>query len=728
MGLPKFKKWLSVRAKGDKNFQGVFKNRVPDESDALVLDLNGMIHEGIQWAWGILKHKNSIQEAKMRKYSQVRRLDTMIKAILKILKKTINEVLPKTSLLIFIDGLAPCAKINQQRERRYKSVILSDGKSLDTSFITPGTDFMMALDVAMKAWLQDSRKMLPPHIFYSGFNVPGEGEHKIMSYLRMGKLKDKEVRFSGNIVLYGLDADLIMLSLISRQTNIFLMREDKRQIIDIEKLKFALIETSPEHLRGTALMDFVALIFNIGNDFLPHGPLHESMFNLIEGLLKAYRDVGKPLTLQTESGINDLDIKVLFEILESFGNLEAKLCANEASMPNYDAAPNMLINSGIVNVETPTFGNPSRYFDYSIFRSIWYNNEFMPAGQISKWGKLPIPSSEDIEDMCRRYTEGIAWSLRYYQTKSVNTMWFYPYNHPPLKLDLVRYLGFLSQDQHQDIKNAVKGNGEYLYNSIHQLLSVIHPDSAEISLPEPVRHLATDKNSPIFDQFPKSMIIEDYGVEPTFSYTYKGIMSPFDMERIIDVVKNIDLSAHTARFVMNKTGLTLNPIKKYTDTWNSFRGSLVHQQSFGPSIRERVYKKRIDIVPENNKKIIVEKGFPTIVAGGTTQNVVGNKTSKIAMSKIIRGTFSTQYQAHVNLTQEESKAMRKNKKSEKSENIVETKTSKGVDVGLQKEDSSRGFRGRGTSRGGRGSFRGRGTSSGARGSFRGRGTSRGNVL
>jgi 5'-3' exoribonuclease 1 len=94
------------------------------------------------------------------------RLHSLLRALYPSLYKLVQ---PRKVLYLAVDGVAPRAKMNQQRSRRFRSAkdaetttseIIARGgssqleleslKRFDSNCITPGTDFMLKLSLAMQ--------------------------------------------------------------------------------------------------------------------------------------------------------------------------------------------------------------------------------------------------------------------------------------------------------------------------------------------------------------------------------------------------------------------------------------------------------------------------------------------------------------------------------------------------------------------------------------------------
>jgi 5'-3' exoribonuclease 2 len=148
--------------------------------------------------------------------------------------------------------------MNQQRSRRFRSAqeaqekladkekllqllkqqnggVLPDGvgteekKAFDSNSITPGTPFMDILAASLRYWCAYKLNTDPAwknmKVIISDATVPGEGEHKIMNFVRSQRASpdhDPNTRH----VIYGLDADLIMLGLATHEPHFRVLRED----------------------------------------------------------------------------------------------------------------------------------------------------------------------------------------------------------------------------------------------------------------------------------------------------------------------------------------------------------------------------------------------------------------------------------------------------------------------------------------------------------------------
>lgn len=124
------------------------------------------------------------------------------------LEKLVGIVQPKQLLYIAIDGVAPRAKMNQQRQRRFrvardksikdKNAAEKPNKNknnqvpeFDSNSITPGTTFMANLNAKLAKFIEHKlttdRYWSTLRVVFSGVDIPGEGEHKIASFIRKRK-------------------------------------------------------------------------------------------------------------------------------------------------------------------------------------------------------------------------------------------------------------------------------------------------------------------------------------------------------------------------------------------------------------------------------------------------------------------------------------------------------------------------------------------------------------
>jgi 5'-3' exoribonuclease 1 len=155
----------------------------------------------------------------------------------------VHSIKPKKVLLLAVDGVAPRAKMNQQRARRFRSAkesqvlkqqLMEQGKEVhslfDSNAISPGTEFMINLNKNLKFFVQQKINTDPLYknleqVILSDCGVPGEGEHKMMDFIRQAKLK-ADYNPNTRHCFYGADADLIMLSLLTHEPNFVIIREE----------------------------------------------------------------------------------------------------------------------------------------------------------------------------------------------------------------------------------------------------------------------------------------------------------------------------------------------------------------------------------------------------------------------------------------------------------------------------------------------------------------------
>lgn len=349
--------------------------------DNLYLDMNGIIHPCCHPEDGPAPEDE----------------EHMYENIFLYLDRLIRIVRPKKIVYMAIDGVAPRAKMNQQRARRFRaaqereemereqSLLRQDWeaegrqlpnrqltKPFDSNVITPGTNFLHKMSEAIRYYIHDRTtndplwQKLKFRVILSDANIPSEGEHKIMQFIR---LQRGQPDYDPNIrhCLYGADADLIMLGLATHEAHFAIIREvvipksEKKctlcggtghvasectgeadevdeptiqkpfQLISIpilrqymmlqfSELQDLMPDTNPYDFER-CVDDFVFMCFFVGNDFLPHLPSLNIRDGSIDQMLSLYVEILPTLeTYLTDCG--KLNLPQVETFLEYLGGIE----------------------------------------------------------------------------------------------------------------------------------------------------------------------------------------------------------------------------------------------------------------------------------------------------------------------------------------------------------------------------------------------------------------------
>lgn len=279
---------------------------------------------------------------------------------------------PQKVFFMAVDGVAPRAKMNQQRGRRFRSAKeaekmeedakkkgekLPDTERFDSNCITPGTAFMVRLQDALRHFVKVKITTNPLwqkcKIILSGHETPGEGEHKIMEYIRYIKSKpgfDPNTRHC----LYGLDADLVMLGLCSHELHFSLLREEVKfgskvkKPTGVDQTRFYLLHLGllREYLElefarikdavpfgfdiEKIVDDWILMGFFVGNDFIPHLPNLHINENALPILYETYMDVLPTLDGYINEG-GKLNLERLNAFMKKLAVKDKELFANQRS-------------------------------------------------------------------------------------------------------------------------------------------------------------------------------------------------------------------------------------------------------------------------------------------------------------------------------------------------------------------------------------------------------------
>ncbi len=326
MGVPGFFAWL-LRNKKKLSTNKLIRDSIETKIKYLMLDANCLLHPCVAHILG--KYAKGEITLETNKSIRIQLEDLIWERIRFSIDDMITRLNPEY-VYIAIDGVAPMGKILQQRQRRYKYLfdkkikltdeffnsceefdkeieyITKDGlaipsKPISSIELTPGTDYMERIHISMINYLEQLSKSNIKCI-YSSYHEPGEGEHKILQYIK------KNIDSSDTIIIYGLDADLLFLSLATGETyNLYVMREqqifnntelDFDDYIDYNYVEIAQLHKMIQNLNINT-NDFIIICYLVGNDFLPALLTTDIKKGGMDKILAAY-DTVKKIYFKTE--------------------------------------------------------------------------------------------------------------------------------------------------------------------------------------------------------------------------------------------------------------------------------------------------------------------------------------------------------------------------------------------------------------------------------------------
>jgi 5'-3' exonuclease len=469
----------------------------------LYLDCNGMVYDVVR------QMQYTPENPAAYETEMLQRICDSIDACIAILR-------PTSSVFIAFDGVAPVAKLNQQRERRYKSWYLGEMEAQrrrdhnkitqnggqkggrveppkpawNTSSITPGTKFMNALHDKLAEYYGGDRAALNARynlsggagIMVSSSKEPGEGEHKLFEYIREHAAEHAHA----TTVIYGLDADLIMLCMshlhisrgiyLYRETPEFVksinvaLDEKERYFMDIPEFADGILENlrfptplplgvAPQKVplgsgsgavrklgvwgaTNAPQLDYIFMCFMLGNDFMPHFPALNIRTTGIAALMEAYR-----ITIAPAETIIQSDAQGEYSIhWPNYGKLIAHLASQELTMIRKEHTTRDRMSRHTREPDNPddvmhdVMMLPMKQRDVereiNPFEDGWERRYYAALCDIHSDAR----AHDSVSALCRNYLQGMEWTFRYYTRGCADWKWTYANHYPPLLADLTKHI------------------------------------------------------------------------------------------------------------------------------------------------------------------------------------------------------------------------------------------------------------------------------------------------
>ena len=431
MGIPSYYKRLIDRFPGlvRKGFKSI-------DSDILLMDFNCLIYQCIRGP-GVPTYTSAGRPEWER---------AVLQAVAEYTKKVWAAAGKPPRVFIGVDGVVPMAKIRQQRLRRFKSRWLAAAEAeagvrrpgeeqWDTNAITPGTEFMEKLGVTL-------RDLAAKHTGWavSGADEAGEGEQKLMAWVRANKALVAEKR----VTVYGLDADLIVLSLIgvAREVPSVAAWNLLRELAEFESKRspddmFACLDVlqllgvvCPAGQRpADYILEYTCGMSFLGNDFLPHSLSvkmkdtgHETMVKTLGELHRAGLRLVVDGVVQRKACVELVRAWAVEEEFSIWKGFEHKYKVRP--MPPRNDRERLMADVENLPIE------------WRAESCMWnFNTGLIPGWRdVYRQAWLKEATADQVG---AQYEFGLQWIMDYYLGKPVSYSWYFPWSVPPLWADLV---------------------------------------------------------------------------------------------------------------------------------------------------------------------------------------------------------------------------------------------------------------------------------------------------
>jgi 5'-3' exoribonuclease 2 len=527
---------------------------------------------------------------------EIKTEETLILYVIEYLELVCNCIPNLELIYIAFDGVAPLFKCAQQRIRRHHNIcrtnrsrkineafgteteksasIASNANNIDTNMITPGTSFMYNLSLAIKRKILEGSVngcgvFAGKKVIFSDASIPGEGEHKLIHHIRQTihwavDGTDEERALYGqehNTVIYGMDGDLVYLSLSLHLDNIYLFREaneygnfskiysngKKYLFMDIEELTNAIITNFKDiygckindiTMKNKYIDDYIFLGMLLGNDFMPK----THWFSIAEGgyerLLSGYWQIHN----HTEKFLVDtyamiINTEMLCDIMYIVKEQE-----QEAIVNLFEKRKRARIR---VSDNMNERERQQMLVDFYPLQHLYIEKEIEPgrAGWRDRYYKICLHMENRDENrklVCLSYLKTLVWNFHYYFSECVSWDWVYNFDYSPTWADIYNELVL-----HKNINISNTSNTLFHFNKSapidsQTLLFMVLPWASRQFMAKDIVSKLSNETCPMRIYFPKK-----YALNVAFHRYYHEctpVIYKMDMGKVKKFIKECKLT------------------------------------------------------------------------------------------------------------------------------------------------------------------------------------------